>query len=1030
MKVQASLTANARDAWVLLGPLYGRISPEDPYQQYDGSVGRASSTVRNTKVALSNISPRWPRARVLIALIPPLVTFVILWAGWELLRSYAWFLFVPALTISAAIGGLWGGLIATAVSTTLVWWFFVPPEQTFVKELRFAVPTAIFVITGAAIASIVARWMRANERWRRVSEERRIFAALVDNSSDFIGIADLTATPVYVNPAGRRMVALPPHTPIENTRIPEYYPSDQRALAQDVIAKAMVEQGHWQGETYLRNWQTDAAIPVSSTSFAIRDHETDALLGVGTITRDISELRRAREEAETAHQQLRSLFEGAPEGIFIADLHGRYTDVNAAGCGIVGYSREELVGMTIMNLIRPEDIARLERDKEQLLAGNAVVGEWLLRRKDGTYVPVEVSATILPDGRCQGFVRDITTHYQLANALRAKSADLDRAQSVAQIGSWRLDVQRNELRWSDETHRIFGVPIGTPTSYETFLGCVHPDDRLYVDRMWTAALGGAPYDIEHRLLVAGQVKWVREKAELEFDDRRSFLGGIGIVQDITDRKRLEAEVHQAQERIELALSGADLAAWDWNIETGDVLFNERWAEMRGYAADDLRLRVDSWNAGIHPEDLARVQQALDDHFAGRTAEYECEFRVQTKSGAWIWILDRGKVFARNARGEPIRMLGTVLDITTRKRADIELRRIEHEQRFLAEVGPVLASSLEYEKTLDRLAQLAVRELADLCIVIVSVEGDIRRLNLKLLRAVEPTSIIAVPLVVHGKVLGAIALVASASSSRLGPADLQLAQELARRAALAIESARLYAIAQRAIQVRDDVLGVVAHDLRNPLNAINLQADMLREHEGDEHKAGDAIQRSVGRMNRLIQDILDVTKIEAGQLAVEQQRVSTLQVLLDVVEAQRPLAEARKLAILLEVAPDVPEVWADRDRLLQICENLIGNALKFTKHGSVTVGAAPRDGDVLLWVRDTGTGIAAEALPHLFDRFWKADMDMHRGAGLGLAIVKGLVEAHGGQVWAESTPGSGSCFYFTIPKAPPIDAWQSAPTAAP
>jgi signal transduction histidine kinase len=281
----------------------------------------------------------------------------------------------------------------------------------------------------------------------------------------------------------------------------------------------------------------------------------------------------------------------------------------------------------------------------------------------------------------------------------------------------------------------------------------------------------------------------------------------------------------------------------------------------------------------------------------------------------------------------------------------------------------------------------------------------------------------VPLLAHGQLIGAFALVASSGSRRFDLADLRLAQELARRAALAIESARLYAAARRAIQARDDVLGVVAHDLRNPLNAIHLQAEMLREQEG--RASGEAILRSVTRMNGLIQDILDVTRLEAGQLVVEQQRISTLRLLLDVVDAQRPLAEARGLALLLDVAPDVPEAWADHDRLLQIYENLIGNALKFTKHGRVTIGAAAHDGEVLLWVKDTGCGVAAEVLPHVFDRFWKSDTDSRRGAGLGLAIVKGLVEAHGGRVWAESTPGAGSCFYFTIPKAPSLHTAEAA-----
>jgi PAS domain S-box-containing protein len=220
-------------------------------------------------------------------------------------------------------------------------------------------------------------------------------------------------------------------------------------------------------------------------------------------------------------------------------------------------------------------------------------------------------------------------------------------------------------------------------SYEVFLGCVHPDDRAYVDREWKDALRGERFDIEFRLLVGGRVKWVREKAELEFDDRGELLGAVGMTQDITERKHFEDEqrrarerIRESQERFELALEGADLAAWDWNIKTGEVIFSPRWAEMRGLRPEDVRPHVESWTSSMHPEDLPRVQKALADHFRGRTEDYRAELRVRTQSGRWLWIFDLGKVFARDEGGEPIRMVGVELDITERKRLEEELRIAE------------------------------------------------------------------------------------------------------------------------------------------------------------------------------------------------------------------------------------------------------------------------------------------------------------------------------------------------------------------
>jgi PAS domain S-box-containing protein len=149
------------------------------------------------------------------------------------------------------------------------------------------------------------------------------------------------------------------------------------------------------------------------------------------------------------------------------------------------------------------------------------------------------------------FSRDITESRRAEVALRESQEDLARAQQVGQIGSWRLDVRRNVLVWSDENHRIFGVAKGTALTYETFLKIAHPDDRRYVDTQWQAGLRGEPYDIEHRIVVDGKVKWVREKAYLEFDQAGNLLGGFGITQDITERKRLEKELRRSLDKLEI-----------------------------------------------------------------------------------------------------------------------------------------------------------------------------------------------------------------------------------------------------------------------------------------------------------------------------------------------------------------------------------------------------------------------------------------------------------------------------------------------
>ena len=279
------------------------------------------------------------------------------------------------------------------------------------------------------------------------------------------------------------------------------------------------------------------------------------------------------------------------------------------------------------------------------------------------------------------------------------------------------------------------------------------------------------------------------------------------------------------------------------------------------------------------------------------------------------------------------------------------------------------------------------------------------------------SAIVAPLYAHGQSLGAFTLIGSGSAGAHEPDGLRLVEAIADRAALAFYNARLYRTARRATKARDEILGIVAHDLRNPLTAVVSLADVLRKKQ-DDREIADEIAYAAKRMNRLIQDLLDVARMEAGRLSLKRARVPVAEIISDAIEAQMPLASAASLELRLDAAPDMHEVWADRDRLLQVFENLIGNAIKFTSPGGrITLGATAGADEVVFSVSDTGGGIAASHLPHIFDRFWQAPENTPRGMGFGLAIVKGIVETHGGRVWVESQPGRGSTFLFTIPMPP-------------
>jgi len=248
-----------------------------------------------------------------------------------------------------------------------------------------------------------------------------------------------------------------------------------------------------------------------------------------------------------------------------------------------------------------------------------------------------------------------------------------------------------------------------------------------------------------------------------------------------------------------------------------------------------------------------------------------------------------------------------------------------------------------------------------------------------------------------------------------------------------EHAQLDQKSREVIELRDDLLAVVSHDLRNPLSTISLCttliADMLppRARTREVMRRLDVIRRSVDQMERLIQDLLDTARAEAGRLTLEPHELQLAPLLAEAILTLRPLAAEKSQRLEIAVADGVPPVRADRQRTLQVVSNLVGNAIKFTPPGGrITVRAWRAGPNAVVCVEDSGAGIAPEDLPHVFERFWQARNERRTGAGLGLAIARSIVEAQGGQIWVESRPGHGARFFFTLPLARPRPGGIDAP----
>jgi signal transduction histidine kinase len=395
-------------------------------------------------------------------------------------------------------------------------------------------------------------------------------------------------------------------------------------------------------------------------------------------------------------------------------------------------------------------------------------------------------------------------------------------------------------------------------------------------------------------------------------------------------------------------------------------------------------------------------------------------------------------------------------------------------RFLTRAGRILSSSLDPDQTLRRVVRLAVPRVA--CFAMIDLARDDGRMQrvafahvdetrapllerpepfdpvgeglmplarvldegsallfedverdwdgspqiLEHIRLLGGRSLIVVPLAgARGEVVGTLTFGSTRTDRFYHRGDVSLAGELGRSAALALENARLYRRAEQAIAARDEVLGIVSHDLRNPLSRVRLGAEMLLDAdglpEGAERMVG-IIVRATDEMNRLIGDLLDVTRIEAGRLSTEPASLSLTHLLDRIAESHAAVAHERGVAWRVERPLDDSTLCADEGRLLQALGNLIGNALKFTPRGGTIRVTTARAGDaaVRIGVIDTGPGMDGAQLAHVFDRFWQARPGDRRGAGLGLAITRGIVDAHRGRLWLESAPGRGTEAWLELP----------------
>jgi PAS domain S-box-containing protein len=628
--------------------------------------------------------------------------------------------------------------------------------------------------------------------------------------------------------------------------------------------------------------------------------------------------------ADKRRRRMQETIDLSPDGYLEADARGRLTEANEAASHLLGYGRHELLGKRGFDLISPEDHQRLRALTPELRhTGKIHIAEWIIRRKDGSMVPVEVSSNILPDGRWQAFVRDISDRRRIAREREQLLAHEQTARHAAEAANARLRESEDRFRLTIDEAPIGMALVALGGRYVrvnqalcqitgfsddellslTVQAVTHPNDRDEDAVLDQQLIDGAipSYQREKRYIRKDRsvIDVLVNRAALRAPDG-SIRYFISQVQDITQRKRAAEELRLSEAKFSGIVSIAADAIISVDAEQRITLFNDGAQTIFRYTEEEA---LDMTLEQLIPERFRAVHR---EHFAGFVAGAEAARPMAA----------RQEIFGLRKDGEEFPAEASISKVTV----------------GTATFFSVVLHDITYRKN----AEAALKQ---------------------------------------------------------------------------------------AIAARDDVLGIVAHDLRNPLSTIIAAASMLERPEPEPERRDDTarqvIAKSAMRMNALIQDLLDVAVLEAGQLKVEQIRLSAVDLVKEVVEAEAPLATSSKLELRLELAREVRDCLGDRNRLQRVLENLIGNALKFTKEGGrITVSVTSKDRDVVFSVADTGPGMDPEMTAHVFDRFWQATARASRlGAGLGLPIARGIVEAHKGRMWVDSTLGHGTTFYFTIPAAP-------------
>ena len=815
-------------------------------------------------------------------------------------------------------------------------------------------------------------------------------------------------------------------------------------------------------------------------------------------------------------EDFRLLFDAAPDLLVVLDASDDYRFVAASDAymGSIMATREAIMGRPVFEVFpddHPDDPAAANHAALRAALGRVRAGgpaetlpvyQYNLRRAESEGGGVEErhwQTSVRPvyaggdagdggdgAGRVVRFLlirtENVTRQVRSDQAADDARSRLEATLGAAEIGTWIWEVGPNRVTADRNLARMFNVTDAEADGgpLDAYTRHVHEEDLPRVQAaIAEAAQEGRRFDTEYRIHQPdGGVRWVVARGWVERDAAGQPVRFPGVLIDITDRKRAVAALRDSDERLRMAIDQTGLGTFDYDVPANRLTWSDGCRKIFGVAPGVPVSYEEVFLPALHPDDFEHTRAAVHEAIRpGGLGSYDIEYRVRAlDDGQERWVAARGKTTFDEA-GQPQRFIGTVLDITARKRAETAaFRRTEQLQQLAAisarlnaahDVASVLGIVTEEARVLIG-AQQAVASVAPAPdaggkpVTVVShadkgrpeaapapaglvaglaadIQAPVRVTRAEAERqpalreggAGEPAAgWLAAPLVGRNtRRLGIIQLLDKRSADDFTGDDEALLAQLAQIATVAIENARLYEELRRKDQRKDEFLAMLAHELRNPLaairNAVALGSDPTDAAEIE--WAMEVINRQMRHLSRLIDDLLDMSRITQGKVHLRKEPLDAAVVLAAAVESVRPLMEERQHELTVALRPGTLQLDADPTRLEQIVVNLLSNAAKYTdKGGEIALRARKEDNEIVVRVRDNGMGIPPEKLPGMFELFAQGDRTLARsegGLGIGLTLVRSLAEMHGGRVEAVSEGvGKGSEFIVRLPASPavPVD----------